>query len=170
LGALADDIGFLPTANYCGRLRGDFLNATGVICGNRFGRNLIRPGGVTYDIDNSMADLLSKRLKPALRDVSGAASLLWNSLSVQSRFEDTGRLSQETVEGLGIVGVAQRATGIARDIRQDFPSGIYRTMQIPVATWPTGDVYARAFVYQCRMQVPFKSTMSRWPRMLLSFH
>ena len=28
LGALAGDIGFLPTASYCGRLRGDFLNMT----------------------------------------------------------------------------------------------------------------------------------------------
>ena len=28
LGALAGDVGFLPTASYCGRLRGDFLNMT----------------------------------------------------------------------------------------------------------------------------------------------
>ena len=146
LGALADDVGFLPTANYCGRLRGDFLNATGVICGNRFGRNLIRPGGVAFDIDASMSERLTERLKPALRDVAGAAQLLWNSLSVQSRFEDTGALTQEIVNGLGIVGVAQRATGIPRDIRQDFPSGVYRSTQIPVSTRPSGDVYARAFV------------------------
>jgi Ni,Fe-hydrogenase III large subunit len=41
LGALANDVGFLPTASYCGRLRGDFLNITALLCGNRFGRNLI---------------------------------------------------------------------------------------------------------------------------------
>ena len=146
LGALADDVGFLPTANYCGRLRGDFLNATGMICGNRFGRNLIRPGGVAFDIDASMSETLIERLKPALRDVAGAAQLLWNSLSVQSRFEDTGVLTQEIVNGLGIVGVAQRATGIPRDIRQDFSSGVYRSTKIPVSTRPSGDVYARAFV------------------------
>ncbi len=146
LGALSDDVGFLPTANYCGRLRGDFLNATGLICGNRFGRNLVRPGGVTFDIDSAMAEMLIDRLKPALRDVAGAARLLWNSLSVQSRFEDTGKLSQEMVEQLGIVGVAQRATGIPHDIRQDFPSGIYQSSPIPISTWPSGDVYARAYV------------------------
>src|SRR5207247_4610273 len=38
LGALAADVGFLPTASYCGRLRGDFLNLTALLCGNRFGR------------------------------------------------------------------------------------------------------------------------------------
>ena len=146
LGALSDDVGFLPTANYCGRLRGDFLNATGLICGNRFGRNLVRPGGVTFDIDSAMAETLIGRLKPALRDVAGAARLLWNSLSVQSRFEDTGIISQEMVEQLGIVGVAQRATGIPHDIRQDFPSGIYPSAPIPISTWPSGDVFARAYV------------------------
>jgi Ni,Fe-hydrogenase III large subunit len=46
LGALAGDIGFLPTAAYCGRLRGDFLNLTASLCGNRFGRSLVVPGGV----------------------------------------------------------------------------------------------------------------------------
>lgn len=146
LGALADDVGFLPTANYCGRLRGDFLNATGTICGNRFGRSLVRPGGVTFDIDPTMAQTLIDRLKPALRDVGGAAQLLWSSLSVQSRFENTGVLSREAAEALGIVGLAQRASGIERDTRHDFPSGIYRSARIPIATWPTGDVFARAMM------------------------
>ncbi len=146
LGALADDVGFLPTANYCGRLRGDFLNATGLICGNRFGRNLVQPGGVAFDVDSAMCESLISRLKPALHDVGGAVQLLWNSLSVQSRFRDTGKISREVVEALGIVGVAQRATGMAQDIRTDFPSGVYRSTKIPVATCDSGDVYARAFV------------------------
>ncbi len=51
LGALANDVGFLPTASYCGRLRGDFLNLTALICGSRFGRGLVRPGGVSFDLD-----------------------------------------------------------------------------------------------------------------------
>ena len=43
--------GFLPTASYCGRLRGDFLNLTALLCGSRFGRGLVRPGGVGFDLD-----------------------------------------------------------------------------------------------------------------------
>jgi len=31
-------------------------------------------------------------------------------------------------------------------VRQDFPEGIYRFSLIPVSTWHTGDVFARAFV------------------------
>ncbi|MBI4568637.1 MAG: NADH-quinone oxidoreductase subunit C, partial [Planctomycetes bacterium] len=40
LGALAGDVGYLPTASYCGRLRGDFLNLTARVCGSRFGRGM----------------------------------------------------------------------------------------------------------------------------------
>jgi len=35
LGALAGDVGFLPTSNYCGRIRGDFLNLSFYLCGSR---------------------------------------------------------------------------------------------------------------------------------------
>ena len=50
LGALAGDVGYLPTAAYCGRIRGDFLNLTAMLCGSRFGRGMIRPGGVGFDL------------------------------------------------------------------------------------------------------------------------
>jgi len=48
LGALAGDVGFLPTASFAGRIRGDLLNLMALLCGNRFGRGLIRPGGVAF--------------------------------------------------------------------------------------------------------------------------
>src|SRR5262249_8855648 len=51
LGPLAGDVAFLPTASFCGRLRGDFLNLTALICGNRFGRSLVCPGGVGFDLE-----------------------------------------------------------------------------------------------------------------------
>ncbi len=146
LGALAQDVGFLPTSAFCGRLRGDFLNTTAMVCGSRFGRSLTRPGGVAFDVDKARIDQMLGRLKPALRDVDGAAQLLWNSRSVQARFEDTGRVSKEVAESLGLVGVAARASGIDRDVRRDFPNGIYRFALIPPSNWPSGDVFARAYV------------------------
>lgn len=144
LGALADDVGFLPTSNFCGRLRGDFLNATGTLCGNRFGRNLVKPGGVGFDIDHEMAHEMAGKLTSALYDVDGAARLLWDSMTVQARFEGTGILTRQQADALGVVGLALRATGSECDARQDFSSGIYRYTRIPVASCATGDVQARA--------------------------
>src|SRR6185503_6087550 len=56
LGALCNDVAFLPGASYLGRLRGEFLNLTLEICGNRFGRNLLRPGGVLFDIPPTLSE------------------------------------------------------------------------------------------------------------------
>ncbi len=152
LGALAGDVGFLPTASYCGRLRGDFLNLTAELCGNRFGRGFVRPGGVALDVDCDRVTRMLQRLEAALTDTVAAAELLWNAASVQARFEDTGRLSMEVARDLGMVGLAARASGLARDVRKDQPAGLYRFSQIPVAVLTSGDVYARARLRQMEIE------------------
>jgi Ni,Fe-hydrogenase III large subunit len=146
LGALAGDIGYLPTMSYCGRIRGDVLNMTALLCGNRFGRNLVRPGGVALDLDAGTVKELTRRAAVAAKDARSAVELLWDSPSVMARFDQTGSLGRELCEQIGLVGVAARACGVARDVRHDFSYGIYRFAQIPVSTWHTGDVFARAYV------------------------
>ncbi len=155
LGALAGDVGFLPTASYCGRIRGDVLNMTALLCGNRFGRGLMRPGGVYYGMEPERAAELLKRLKIAQQDTANAVNLLWETQSVMARFEDTGPLPPEVCRDLGLVGPAARASGLSRDVRQDQPFGIYRFAQIPVASWYTGDVFARAYVRWEEIQQSF---------------
>lgn len=146
LGALAGDVGFLPTMSYCGRIRGDVLNLTGQICGSRFGRRLLIPGGVRYDLDDEQVEKIKKGLKRAVQEAEEAVGLLWKSSSVLARFEGTGALSREVAEEIGLVGVAARACGIETDVRSDFPYDIYQFFNIPTVTWHTGDVFARAFV------------------------
>jgi len=152
LGALAGDVGYLPTASYCGRLRGDFLNLTALLCGSRFGRGMVRPGGVGFDLDADRLAQSLERLEAAYRDVADAASLLWDSTSVQARFDGTGAVSLETALALGMVGPAARACGLECDVRHDFPAGIFRFAQVPVSTWTTGDVFARAYVRWLEIQ------------------
>ena len=152
LGALAGDVGFLPAAAYCGRLRGDFLNLTALLCGNRFGRGLVRPGGVLWDLEPSRRDDLLARLGRIEADVRNAAELLFSVPSVLARFEETGEVSAADCVALGLVGPPARACALERDVRQDFPSGFFRFTQMPVATWNTGDVFGRAFVRWLEMQ------------------
>jgi Ni,Fe-hydrogenase III large subunit len=152
LGALAGDVGYLPTASFCGRLRGDFLNMTALICGSRFGRGMVRPGGTGFDLDERRAAELTERLAKTLTDVAGAVNLLWESPSVLARFEEIGTVSREVAVELGLVGVAARACGLVRDARFDFPAGIFRLAQIPVSVWQSGDVFARAYVRWLEIQ------------------
>lgn len=152
LGALAGDVAFLPTAAACGKLRGDFLNLTALICGNRFGRGLIRPGECRHDVDVSRGTELLIKLRAALGDADDAAGWLWDANSVRARFEGIGAVATERATAVGLVGVAARASGLVRDVRFDHPAGWHRFAQIPVAVWPGGDVSARAKVRWLEIQ------------------
>ena len=146
LGALAGDVGYLPTLSYCGRIRGDFLNMTALVCGSRLGRALVRPGGVAFDLDASRIADLSARLDRAAEDFHVATDLLWQNALVMARFENTGTVSLEATRDLGIVGPAARASGSPNDIRRDFPTAPYTQLPPEVQTRESGDVLARAQV------------------------
>ena len=146
LGALAGDVGFLPTASYCGRLRGDYLNMTALLCGNRIGRGLVRPGGTLVDVDEALASELLRRLEETTKDLRGAAELLFGAATVTARFEGTGRVDPAAAEEVGLVGPAARACGIDQDVRRDHPTGIFRFVHVPVMTAYEGDVNSRAWV------------------------
>ena len=152
LGALAGDVGYLPSMSYCGRIRGDFLNATALLCGNRFGRGLVRPGGIGVDADESRIKELLSRVEKASADLTSAVELMFESPSVLARFEGTGEITRQTCRDLGLVGPMARACGERLDIRHDFPSGLFRFAQIPVSTWHTGDVFSRALVRWLEIQ------------------
>jgi Ni,Fe-hydrogenase III large subunit len=152
LGALAGDVAYLPTASYCGRLRGDFLNMTAEICGSRFGRGLIRPGGVGFDLLPAQVEALESEIAVVRREVTEAVELLWEAPSVRERFERTGTIASQDAEAVGLVGPAARACGIQRDVRHDFPAGIYRFVHLPVMTAHHGDVKSRAYVRWLEIQ------------------
>jgi Ni,Fe-hydrogenase III large subunit len=146
LGALANDVGYLPASAWYGALRGEFLNLLMDLSGNRYGRGLIRPGGVAFDMDAAMAADFVARLRKAAADFDRISTVLFQKPSVSARFEGTGIVPREVAEQLGLVGPPARASGCERDVRIDFAHGVYRFAHIPVATATTGDVAARAQV------------------------
>jgi Ni,Fe-hydrogenase III large subunit len=143
IGALANDIGYLPTASYCGRLRGDFLNMTALICGNRFGRSSIIVGGVRFDLTDAIINKLLDDLTKAYEDVQNSVDLLLKCEHAVSRFEKTGVLDKKIAQDLGVVGVAARGSGINMDTRLQFPKGIYSTVPIKTTVQQKGDINAR---------------------------
>jgi Ni,Fe-hydrogenase III large subunit len=146
LGALSGDVAFLPPANYCGRMRGDFLNMSLWICGNRFGKGLVRPGGVRFPLTAEDRKVLSGRIAELKPQVAHTMDLLFSTTSVRARFEGCGAVSTADAHKLGLVGPAGRACGIPYDVRRDFPSEHYGRIDIPENAKSTGDVYARAQV------------------------
>ncbi len=144
LGALSGDVAFLPPMNYCGRMRGDFLNMSLLLCGNRFSKGLIRPGGVLFTMDDEVRSILTERIIEIKPQVEHVIDLLFSTSSVRSRFEDCGTVSKSDAEHLGLVGPAGRACGIPYDVRRCFPNEHYPELDIPENAEHSGDVYARA--------------------------
>jgi Ni,Fe-hydrogenase III large subunit len=114
--------------------------------GNRFGRSLLRTGGVRFGLSATQRNDFLARLSAAQRDLERVAELTLESASVTARFEHTGVVANETAEMLGLVGPAARASGCDRDVRRDHSFGLFRSARIPVALAESGDVMARALV------------------------
>lgn len=145
MGALAGDVGFLPTSSFCGRLRGDWLNMTALLCGSRFGRGLMRVGGTAFDVDEPILAELEKRIKAAARDTEGAIALMWGASSVMARVVGIGKIHHEDVESLGMCGLAAKSAGVMCDCRFSHPLE-HAIAPEPLETLAWGDVYARAMM------------------------
>ena len=110
LGALAGDVAFLPTASFCGRIRGDYLNLTALVCGNRFGRHAVVPGGLRVALTDAARAKILAGLRAAKRDLDAALKLMFESPSVCDRLDGTGVVPKDVAAQLGLVGVARRAS------------------------------------------------------------
>jgi Ni,Fe-hydrogenase III large subunit len=166
-GALAGDVGFLPTASFCGRLRGDYLNMTARICGSRFGRGLVRPGGVLFGVDETMGQGLREFLDTTAAHTDGAVKLFFRSPSVLGRLERTGIVTVKDALKLGITGVAGRACGLDTDCRRLYPDGHEMGTEHPLLCGNEGDVFARAHVRRMELKTAtnlIRETLAKLPK------
>ena len=110
LGALAGDVAFLQTQAFCGRIRGEYLNMTALLCGNRFGRNAIVPGGVRAKPAAEVYGQVKAWIARVKPELDRALKLMFHEHSVCDRFDGTGRVSRDVAREIGLVGVARRAS------------------------------------------------------------
>ncbi len=155
LGAMSGDVAFTPPAAFFGRMRGEFLNLLLLLSGNRFGKGLIRPGGVAFASgQNEIAAIIAKieELRP---EINHCIDLLLTAHVVISRFEQSGLVSREAAEHLGMVGPAGRASWMPYDARISFPTECYADM--PPCGWnaPSGDVLARTRIRAVEIEHSF---------------
>lgn len=146
LGALSGDVAFNPPAAYFGRLRGEFLNLLQVLCGNRFGKGLVRPGGITHIMGEEQRRLLRDKLAEATPEIEHVCDLLFSAHTVQARFEHTGTVEQGMAAALGLVGYAGRACNLPYDARITFPAECYGKLPANSNAVTNGDVNSRAAV------------------------
>jgi Ni,Fe-hydrogenase III large subunit len=145
-------VAFASAAAHFGRLRGEFLNLSMAITGNRYGRGLVRPGGVLFDLAPGLVAEMRDRIARLRESLAPVGALFFRSASVQARLEGVGVVTREQCETYGFVGFVARACEVLRDVRHDHPYGTFRFAQIPVATAWAGDVFARSLVRWVEVQ------------------
>lgn len=143
LGGLATDIAFLQGGATYGRLRTAIINTTMRVCGSRFGRGWLRPGGVRHGITPVLREDLRRTLAAFGRDFAEVNALMVSARSVRSRFVGTGTVSRQAALDVGLVGVAARASGVPIDLRTRLPGRLHAQRPMPLLTEPGGDCWAR---------------------------
>ncbi len=112
------------------------------LCGSRFGRNLLTPGGLRRDFA-VLADF-STQLATLEKPVRYYLDQLERTTSYLDRLITTGPLPRHVAFDQGATGPVERASGLDRDMRRDHPYAAYADLEFTVPVRSDGDAYARA--------------------------
>ena len=143
LSALCTDVAYQLGSAVLGRLRTPIINFTQEWCGNRLGKSLSRPFETNYHFTPELAIRLNQVLDTYEPDFNEIVSLMFRLTSTLSRFERTGVVEYDDALAIGAVGMAARASGLNRDIRQSHPYGLYSVLDHKPIIKHHGDVYSR---------------------------
>ncbi|MGE5679872.1 MAG: hydrogenase [Bacillota bacterium] len=146
LTGIANDVGFAIGAASYGRLRTLVINSSALLCGSRFGRGLLLPGGVRFDLSDEVIKKIKQNLEQVSNDIKLTNDFMFSSTSVMSRLDDTGKVHYKWAKDIGMVGPAARASGVKADTRSNFPYGAYRYHVLQAVSLESGDVFARAMI------------------------
>ena len=144
LAGLAADVGFLQGATSYGRLRTTAINTTMKLCGSRFGRGALRPGGIRMRLTPEIAREVRANLALLREDVAIVDECFLSARSVQHRLRGVGTVPADRAREIGLVGLAARASGLSVDARTQRKHGAYATAPIESVVLPDGDCWARA--------------------------
>jgi Ni,Fe-hydrogenase III large subunit/Ni,Fe-hydrogenase III component G len=146
LGFLGSDAGLAFGLAQFSLLREDWLRVSQTLFGHRYLMDTIVPGGVARDI-YAQGD---GRMRSEISDLGKAVALLKNiydeHAGLQDRFIACGRVKPDLADRMGLTGLAGRASGVAWDLRVQFPPVPYDNFDTRMATHRNGDVAARVTV------------------------
>jgi Ni,Fe-hydrogenase III large subunit len=113
------------------------------LCGSRFGRGVVVPGGISAPPLLPPAQLRAE-LDRLAKPIAADADALMATSSFLDRLRGTGPLTAERARQHGALGPIGKAAGFADDARLTRPYDAYRTLAVPPAKPHTvGDALAR---------------------------
>jgi Ni,Fe-hydrogenase III large subunit/Ni,Fe-hydrogenase III component G len=146
LGFMGNDAGLAFGLAQFSCLREDMLRSNAALFGHRYLMDTIVPGGVARDLDAEGIARISAEISTLGKTVALLKGIYDEHAGLQDRFIDCGRVKPELADRLGLTGLAGRASGMAWDLRAQFPPVPYDRFEVRMATHRNGDVAARATV------------------------
>ena len=140
LGGIAEDIAYKMGSAVFGVTRTMVINTMLEICGSRFGKGLIKIGGVNFDINNEMSEKILSMLDVVQKRVDKMMKAMNNNASVLSRLEKTAIISVKHAKEIGMVGMAARACSVKIDARK------FDDENFEILTTGGGDVHSRFYI------------------------
>jgi NADH-quinone oxidoreductase subunit D len=137
------DLGALNMLVYGWRDRELLLSFFEKVTGLRMNHNYIRPGGVAADLPDGWRDDVTVICDTVLKRMDEYDNLLTGQPLLQNRMSGVGALDATTAVGLGLTGPLLRSTGVAYDVRRDFPYLYYDDVRFDVIVGTVGDCWDR---------------------------
>ncbi len=137
------DLGALNMLVYGWRDRELLLAFFEKVTGLRMNHNYIRPGGVAADLPDGWRDDVNAICDVVLARMDEYDNLLTGQPVLQNRMDGVGALDAATAIGLGLSGPLLRSTGVAYDVRRDFPYLFYEQVDFDVIVGTGGDCWDR---------------------------
>jgi NADH-quinone oxidoreductase subunit D len=123
--------------------------------GARLTTSATRVGGMAADIPDGWTEQLQQFIRNFSKTVNEIDGLLTTNAIWVGRTTGIGAMSAEEAVNYGLSGPMVRASGVAYDVRRDFPYLDYETYDFDVPVGTRGDVYDR---YLVRMEELRQST------------
>jgi Ni,Fe-hydrogenase III large subunit/Ni,Fe-hydrogenase III component G len=146
LGYLGNDAGFAFGLSQFSRLKEDVLRLNAEAFGHRLLMDVVVPGGVAHDLEPAIADAMRDQCGRLARELRVLRDIYDEHAGLQDRFRNCGQVTRELAVRLGLTGFAARASGLADDLRCDYPMPPYDTLAVRRVTRTDGDVAARVAV------------------------
>ncbi len=151
-GVAAHELGFDTLLHYVWKVREPVLDILEDLTGNRINYAIPIYGGVRRDVPPEKYPVLKDALRYYRSLVDDFVNFFLRDPSIEARTRGVGVLTPAEADSLCAVGPTARASGLRKDVRQDWPYFAYPDLEVKAITPEDmglevrGDVYDRIVV------------------------
>ncbi|HAJ31997.1 MAG TPA: NADH:ubiquinone oxidoreductase [Candidatus Atribacteria bacterium] len=146
LGLAGHFLGYNTLYMWVWKLREEILDVMEILTGNRNNYAMFKPGGVRRDIKSEDIPVVIKKMDSIVPTLEMLKKAVIDDPVIHARTKGIGILSKEDAISYCALGPTARASGVARDVREDSPYGAYDKVEWDMIVTYNGDVFDKLVV------------------------